>query len=71
MNNSVVSVLTPHGRRLNVKIQPNETVLKVGYYRSAPSPRTTKKCPAPNKTVLLLLSSVHRFLDSRTSMYEI
>lgn len=29
MSNSVVTVLTPNGRRQNVKIQPNQTILQV------------------------------------------
>lgn len=29
MNVSIVNVLTPNGRRQNVKVQPNTTILKV------------------------------------------
>lgn len=29
MSSSTVNVLTPNGRRMNVKVQPNMTILKV------------------------------------------
>lgn len=59
---SVVNVLTPHGRRQNVKVQPNTPIIKVRdsyFHCEIQSNQSENKIPRSNRFLKKFVTSIN------------